>query len=84
MDAEGAYAKVRAGATLVQVYTGLIYGGPGLVGRIHDGLSRLLARDGFASLAEAVGADHRAGGRSVAPPQGGRATSQGTFQTGRS
>jgi dihydroorotate dehydrogenase len=59
MDAEGAYAKIRAGAALVQLYTGLIYGGPGLVRRIHDGVAALLARDGFASVAEAVGADHR-------------------------
>ncbi|WP_242395300.1 quinone-dependent dihydroorotate dehydrogenase [Anaeromyxobacter oryzisoli] len=61
MSAEDAYAKIRAGASLVQVYTGLIYGGPGFVPRVHAGLARLLARDGFASVAEAVGADHREG-----------------------
>jgi dihydroorotate dehydrogenase len=59
MDAAGAYAKIRAGATLVQVYTGLIYGGPGFVKRLNDGLAALLARDGFTSIGEAVGADHR-------------------------
>jgi dihydroorotate dehydrogenase len=84
MDAEGAYAKIRAGATLVQLYTGLVYGGPGLVGRIHDGLAALLRRDGFATLSEAVGADHRTTVRPNAAPSGGKATSLGTFQAGRS
>jgi dihydroorotate dehydrogenase len=57
-SAEDAYRKIRAGASLVQVYTGLIYEGPGLVRRLNAGLGELLARDGFASVAEAVGADH--------------------------
>ena len=52
-----AYAKIRAGATLVQLYTALIYEGPGLVGRIKRDLTDLLKRDGFARLADAVGAD---------------------------
>jgi dihydroorotate dehydrogenase len=50
-----AYEKIRAGASLVQVYTGLIYEGPGLPGALCAGLRTLLARDGFASLAAAVG-----------------------------
>ncbi len=54
-----AYAKIRAGASLVQLYTALVYEGPGLVRRIKEGLVRRLAEDGFASLSEAVGADHR-------------------------
>ncbi|MBM3514470.1 MAG: dihydroorotate dehydrogenase (quinone), partial [Alphaproteobacteria bacterium] len=54
-----AYAKVRAGASLVQLYTALVYEGPGLVGRIKRELAALLMRDGFAHVAEAVGADHR-------------------------
>lgn len=54
-----AYAKIRAGATLVQLYTALIYHGPGLVRRIKAELLACLDRDGFASVAEAVGADHR-------------------------
>jgi dihydroorotate dehydrogenase len=54
-----AYAKIRAGATLVQLYTALIYEGPGLVGRIKRDLAALLQADGFSSVAEAVGADHR-------------------------
>jgi dihydroorotate dehydrogenase len=50
-----AYAKIRAGATLVQLYTALIYGGPGLVLRIKTELAALLRRDGFASVQAAVG-----------------------------
>ncbi len=55
----GAHAmeKIRAGATLVQLYTGLIYGGPGLVTRIKQELSEILARDGFAGISDAVGID---------------------------
>jgi dihydroorotate dehydrogenase len=52
-----AYAKIRAGASLVQLYTALVYEGPGLVLRIKRDLASFLARDGFASIAEAVGAD---------------------------
>ena len=52
-----AYAKIRAGASLVQLYSALVYEGPGLVTRIKRELANLLARDGFASLGEAVGAD---------------------------
>jgi dihydroorotate dehydrogenase len=54
-----AYAKIRAGASLVQLYTALIYEGPALVGRIKRDLAKLLAKDGFASVSEAVGADHK-------------------------
>jgi len=50
-----AYEKIRAGASLVQVYTGLIYEGPGLPKRIKRDLSKLLKRDGFTTLSEAVG-----------------------------
>jgi dihydroorotate dehydrogenase len=50
-----AYAKIRAGASLVQFYTALVYHGPGLVGRIKRDLAALLRRDGFASVAAAVG-----------------------------
>jgi dihydroorotate dehydrogenase len=70
MDARGAYAKIRAGATLVQVYTGLVYGGPAFVRRLNEGLAALLARDGFASVEDAIGADHRASsgqGSALAP-----------------
>nr|WP_274390009.1 quinone-dependent dihydroorotate dehydrogenase [Azospirillum doebereinerae] len=54
-----AYAKIRAGASLVQFYSAMVYGGPALVHRIRDELAGLLRRDGFESVAEAVGADHR-------------------------
>ena len=58
-SAEDAYAKIRAGASLLQVYTGLVYEGPGLVERIKRGLAAKLRADGFTSIAQAVGADHR-------------------------
>jgi dihydroorotate dehydrogenase len=57
-----AYRKIRAGASLVQLYTGLIYGGPALVQSIKAELARLLRQDGFDSVAAAVGADHRYSG----------------------
>jgi dihydroorotate dehydrogenase len=53
-----AYAKIRAGASLVQLYTALVYEGPGLVARIKRELAARLHVDGFASVAAAVGADH--------------------------
>jgi len=56
--ARDAYEKIRAGASLVELYTGFIYGGPATAKRVNKGLADLLARDGFASVAEAVGADH--------------------------
>ena len=56
---EQAYAKIRAGASAVQFYTALVYHGLGLVPRLLAGLDRLLARDGFATVAEAVGTGRR-------------------------
>lgn len=56
-SAEDAYAKIRAGASLVQLYTALVYQGFGLIGRINEGLAELLARDGFATVGDAVGRD---------------------------
>lgn len=53
-----AYAKVRAGASLLQLYTALVYQGPGLVRRIQAELAARLRADGFDSLGAAVGADH--------------------------
>jgi dihydroorotate dehydrogenase len=52
-----AYAKIRAGATLVQLYSAMVFDGPPLIRRIKDELALLLARDGFATVTEAVGAD---------------------------
>jgi dihydroorotate dehydrogenase len=57
-SAADAYAKIRAGAALVQLYTALVFAGPALLGQIKTGLADLLRRDGFASVADAVGADH--------------------------
>jgi len=54
-----AYVKIRAGASLVQLYSALVYEGTALVGRINRDLIALLERDGFNSVAEAVGADQR-------------------------
>ncbi len=64
--AADAYAKIRAGASLVQLYTALVYDGPALIGRITDGLAAQLKADGFTEVRAAVGADHRAPG----PPDG--------------
>lgn len=52
-----AYAKIRAGAQLIQMYSALVYHGPGLVRTIKDELAALLAADGFASVIDAVGVD---------------------------
>jgi dihydroorotate dehydrogenase len=54
-SAADAYVKIRAGASLVQLYTALVFSGPDLVGQIKSGLAGLLRRDGFGSIAEAVG-----------------------------
>ena len=56
-SAQQAYAKIRAGATAVQLYTALVYGGISLATDIARGLDDLLKRDGFANIAEAVGTD---------------------------
>ena len=53
-----AYEKIKAGASAVQIYTALIYEGPGLVRKVKAELVNLLERDGYKSVTEAVGADH--------------------------
>lgn len=58
-NADDAYARIRAGAHLVQLYTGLIYGGIGLPAEILRGLAARLRADGFRSVSEAVGIDAR-------------------------
>ncbi|QZD94129.1 quinone-dependent dihydroorotate dehydrogenase [Qipengyuania gelatinilytica] len=55
--AEDAWARIRAGASLVQLYSAMVYEGPGLPSRITRGLERLMKRDGFSSIAEAVGSE---------------------------
>jgi len=57
--AHDAYTRIRAGASLVQIYTALVYRGPRLAVEMIDGLADLLKADGFASIAQAVGADKR-------------------------
>jgi dihydroorotate dehydrogenase len=54
-SADDAYAKIRAGASLVQIHTALVFAGPNLVSRIKRGLAQLLSADGFGSIGEAVG-----------------------------
>ncbi|QNL19378.1 quinone-dependent dihydroorotate dehydrogenase [Hyphobacterium sp. CCMP332] len=56
-DAATAYAKIRAGASAVQLYSALVYKGPGLVADINRGLAERLKADGYASVGEAVGVD---------------------------
>lgn len=56
--AADAYRKIRLGASLVQLYTALVYQGPGLVRTINRGLVELLRRDGLPSIADAVGIDN--------------------------
>jgi dihydroorotate dehydrogenase len=54
-DADEAYARIRSGASLVQLYSALVYEGPGLPARIARGLAQRLRREGFTSVAQAVG-----------------------------
>jgi dihydroorotate dehydrogenase len=55
--ADDAWARIRAGASLVQLYTAMVYEGPGIARAITRGLEALMRRDGFASIAEAVGSE---------------------------
>ncbi len=54
-----AYAKIRAGASLVQFYSMLVYGGTGMVAQIKRELADCIKSDGFSSVSQAVGADHK-------------------------
>lgn len=53
---DDAYEKILAGASLIQVYTGMIYEGPGIVKAINTRLLELMKRDGFSNMKEAIGA----------------------------
>lgn len=55
--AQHAWDRIRAGASLVQIYSAMVYEGPGLGARIASGIEHLMRRDGFASVAEAVGSE---------------------------
>jgi dihydroorotate dehydrogenase len=57
--AQDAYDKIRAGASLVEVYTALIYEGPGLLNKLNKGIIDLLKKDGFTHISQAIGADHK-------------------------
>ncbi len=57
-SAEDAYEKIKAGASLLQMITGMIYCGPQVISSIHQGLVVLLKKDGYASITEAIGANH--------------------------
>ena len=54
---EDAWVRIRAGASLIQIYSAMVYEGPGLARRIAKGLAKRLAEEGFASIAEAVGGE---------------------------
>lgn len=56
-SAEDAYAKIKAGASLVQLITGMIFEGPQLISEINQGLVRLLQKDGYKNIGEAIGRD---------------------------
>ncbi len=56
-SAQEAYRRIRAGASLVQIYTAFIYGGPPLIAQINKGLLELLQKDGLSHISQAVGAD---------------------------
>jgi dihydroorotate dehydrogenase len=56
-SADDAWERIRAGASLVQLYTAMVYDGPGIARRIARGLARHLKHDGFASIGEAVGTE---------------------------
>ncbi len=54
---DDAWARIRAGASLIQIYSALVYEGPGLVRRIVDGLAKRVRAEGMSSIAEAVGSE---------------------------
>ena len=56
-SAEDAYAKIKLGASLVELVTGMIFEGPGIVGQINKGLVKLLEKDGYSSISQAIGVD---------------------------
>jgi dihydroorotate dehydrogenase (fumarate) len=58
-SAEDAYTKIRLGASLVELITGMIFEGPQLIGQINKGLVELLDRDGFQNITQAIGVDSR-------------------------
>jgi dihydroorotate dehydrogenase len=59
-SAEDAYTKIKLGASLVELITGMIFEGPQLIGQINHGLAKLLAKDGYTNVTQAIGVDSRA------------------------
>ena len=58
-SAEEAYRRIKAGASLVQIYTGLVFHGPDMIMNINRGLIELLKADGYSNITEAIGADRK-------------------------
>lgn len=58
-SAEDAYEKIKRGATLVQLITGMVFEGPQLIGEINKGLVRLMKEDGYQHISEAIGTKHK-------------------------
>jgi dihydroorotate dehydrogenase len=56
-NANDAWERIRAGASLIQLYSAMVYEGPGIARRIADGLAQMLERDGYSSISEVVGSD---------------------------
>lgn len=56
-DAQEAYRRIKAGASLIQAYSGLIFEGPSMVRKINEGLIELLKEDGYTHISQAIGAD---------------------------
>lgn len=57
MNSNDAYDKIKAGASVIQIYTGLVYNGPGILPKMIDELSNMLIKDGYKNVSEAVGAN---------------------------
>lgn len=58
-SAEDAYTKIKLGASLVELITGMIFEGPQLIGQINHDLAKMLERDGYSNISQAVGVDSR-------------------------
>ncbi len=58
-NAEHAYEKIKSGASLVQLYTGMVYEGPEIANNINKGLIKLLEQDGLSSISDAIGLNHK-------------------------
>ncbi len=58
-SAEDAYKKIKLGASLVQLITGMIFEGPQLISEINQGLTRLLKKDGFSNISQAIGSENK-------------------------